>query len=303
MVKIFVDPGHGGSDPGAIANGLQEKDVCLQIALKMKKFLREKYSGHQIKMSRTIDRALSLKERTDMANRWGADYLVSVHINAGGGTGFESYIYNGSYTNKMKTNRLREFIHDEIVGVTQFKDRGKKEANFHMLRESQMPAILTENGFIDTISDANQLKDKKFLRKIARGHTRGIAKAFGLRNKNESEAQVLQYDAHLETSDELNRSYHLVQQGDTLWSIAKRYGTTVDQLMKWNEPIIPERLQIGRKIIIDEDYVRKSYHTIQKDDTLWSLAVKYGTTVNRLQKLNIDVDPKHLQIGRRVRVR
>src|SRR5699024_182816 len=107
MVKIFIDPGHGGSDPGAAANGLQEKDICLQIARKLQGILKQRYTSHQIKLSRTTDKTLTLKERTEMANRWDADYLVSIHVNAGGGTGFESYIFNGIYANKAETNRLR----------------------------------------------------------------------------------------------------------------------------------------------------------------------------------------------------
>src|SRR5690625_3326805 len=114
MTKLFIDPGHGGRDPGATANGLQEKDICLTIVLKLWDILNQEYDGHAIKLSRTTDQTMTLKERTDLANRFGADYLISVHINAGGGTGFESYIYNGKFNEKAKTNRLRHVIHDEI---------------------------------------------------------------------------------------------------------------------------------------------------------------------------------------------
>lgn len=180
MKKIFIDPGHGGQDPGAVGNGLREKDLNLQVALRVRNILNEKYSGHSIRMSRTTDKTVSLRERTNMANAWGADYLVSIHTNAGGGTGFESFIYNGSYANKTETNRLRSIIHDEVVKSTKFRDRGKKEANFHMLRESTMPAVLTENGFIDNIDDAKKLRTTSFLQQIAEGHAIGIAKALQL---------------------------------------------------------------------------------------------------------------------------
>ena len=289
MVKIFIDPGHGGSDPGAAANGLQEKDICLQIARKLQGILKQRYTSHQIKLSRTTDKTLTLKERTEMANRWDADYLVSIHVNAGGGTGFESYIFNGIYANKAETNRLRGTIHDEIVRTTRLKDRGKKEANFHMLRESRMPAILTENGFIDRASDAKQLRNNKFLLKIALAHAKGIAKAFALRKINENH-------------DKLNFSYHEIQKGDTLWSLAKKHKTTVDQLMKWNHGIVPEQLQIGKRLIVGKHKSSPMYHTIEKGDTLWHLAIKYGTSVERLLELNRGLDPERLQIGYSIRI-
>src|SRR5699024_7197767 len=189
MVKLFIDPGHGGSDPGASGYGLQEKNVTLTIALKLRDILNAEYTGHSIKMSRTTDKTVSLRQRTDMANAWGADYLQSIHINAGGGTGFESYIYNGNFSGKEKTNKLRNYIHDEVIEQTNFGNRGKKEANFHMLRESSMAASLTENGFIDYKADANKLKSDAFLSKVARGHVNGLVKAFDLNKKDTPEGK------------------------------------------------------------------------------------------------------------------
>src|SRR5699024_11444864 len=84
MVKIFIDPGHGGSDGGAAANGLKEKDVTLKIAKKIRSRLGN-YEGVGTKMSRTTDKYISLTGRTNMANSWNADFFLSIHINAGGG--------------------------------------------------------------------------------------------------------------------------------------------------------------------------------------------------------------------------
>ena len=181
MVKLYLDVGHGGSDPGAIGNGLKEKDLTLQIGKKINDLLKD-YEGITVKMSRSTDKTLSLKQRTDEANKWGADLLLSIHINAGGGTGFESFIYNGTVNNI--TVKYRDVIHDEIMKVLKgVKDRGKKRANFHMLRESKMPAILTENMFIDTKKDADKLKEQSFINKIAQGHVNGIVKLFNLKKK------------------------------------------------------------------------------------------------------------------------
>src|SRR5699024_2485270 len=159
---------------------LQEKNITLQIALKLRDILQKEYEGHTIKMSRTTDKTISLLERTNLANNWLADYLISIHINAGGGTGFESYTYNGNYKGKEQTNRLRRTLHNQIVKQTDFYNRGKKEANFHMVRESAMPAVLTENGFIDTKEDAQLLKQDYFVEKIARVNGLGLAEEFNL---------------------------------------------------------------------------------------------------------------------------
>ncbi|WP_060210477.1 glucosaminidase domain-containing protein [Sporosarcina koreensis] len=94
MIKIFIDPGHGGTDPGATGNGLKEKDLTLAISKRIESLLKG-YDGVQVRLSRTSDQTLSLKQRTDMANNWGANYLLSVHINAGGGKGYEDFQWKG----------------------------------------------------------------------------------------------------------------------------------------------------------------------------------------------------------------
>lgn len=181
-IKLFIDPGHGGMDPGAVGNGLKEKNLTLAIAKRVKDYLNKHYTGHSVMLSRSGDTTLSLSERTNKANAWGADYFLSIHINAGGGTGFESFIYNGTYSSKAKTNSLRNTIHQEIMShLPGVRDRGKKEANYHVLRESYMPAMLTECLFIDTKDDTRKLSQAAFINLLAIGHAEGLAKAFKLK--------------------------------------------------------------------------------------------------------------------------
>src|SRR5690625_1767351 len=180
MVKIFIDPGHGGSDPGAVANGLREKDLTLKIAKHIRDYLKN--YNCSVKMSRTGDKTLSLAQRTNDANKWGADYFLSVHINAGGGTGYEDFIYSGGVSSK--TTSARNTIHSEITRqISDVRNRGKKRANFYVIRETKMPAMLSENLFIDTKADADKLKDNAFIDKVAKGHAIGLAKAFNLKSK------------------------------------------------------------------------------------------------------------------------
>lgn len=180
MVKIFIDPGHGGTDSGAAANGLLEKNITLQIALFLRDILINEYDGVSVRLSRSIDQSVTLSQRTNAANSWGADYFVSIHINAGGGTGFESYVYPGI---SAPTTTYRNTLHDEVIRLVDFANRGKKTANFHVLRETSMSAILTENGFIDTAADASKLRNVSFLQGIARAHATGLEKAFQLKKK------------------------------------------------------------------------------------------------------------------------
>ncbi|WP_208585754.1 N-acetylmuramoyl-L-alanine amidase family protein [Gracilibacillus suaedae] len=187
MVKIYIDPGHGGTDPGATANGLKEKDLTLAISLKIREKLR-KYQGVSTRLSRTTDKTLSLNQRTNDANNWGANYLMSVHINAGGGTGYEDFIYN-RLSSSSETEHMRAIMHQAIIDQVHLPNRGKKKANFHMLRESNMPALLTENGFIDANNDASRLKKDSFLDDIAQGHVDGLIKIFNLKKSSKGSGE------------------------------------------------------------------------------------------------------------------
>ncbi len=180
MIKVFIDPGHGGSDPGAVGNGIQEKNVTLQIATQIRDILLDEYENISIRMSRTGDQTVSLNERTNAANNWNADFFLSVHINSGGGSGFESYVYPGV---GRSTVTYQEVIHQKVLEKVQLNNRGLKQSSFHVLRESNMDAVLTESGFIDQPGDASKLKDSNFLNNLARGHAYGIATAFGLPRK------------------------------------------------------------------------------------------------------------------------
>lgn len=175
---IVIDPGHGGNDPGAVANGLKEKDLNLDIAKRVKKYL----GGYQVqvKMTREDDRNLALNERAQLANAWGAGYYISLHINAGGGTGFESYAHQNA--NAAAIARQKQ-IHDVVMKYYRehgFVDRGTKRANFAVLRETEMSAILLENLFIDTVKDANSLRNPTFRDGLAKSISDGLAAALGL---------------------------------------------------------------------------------------------------------------------------
>lgn len=175
MIKLVIDPGHGGKDPGAVGNGLREKDLNLDIS----KQVASKLSSYdaEVYLTRSTDVEVSLTGRSSFANKIKADYFCSIHVNSGGGTGFESFIHSNAVT---KSKNLRSIIHDKTSTYYKkagFTDRGKKKANFAVLRETSMPAVLLENLFIDNQKDAAKLKDNTFINGLAEAIAAGLVAA------------------------------------------------------------------------------------------------------------------------------
>ena len=157
-IKVFIDAGHGGTDPGAVGNGLNEKDVVLNIAKKLGALLNGR--GISIKYSRTTDTYVSLEERARLANAWGADLFVSIHANSATSSvrGTECYTHPTANT---ATKTLSGNVSRAIASKFGISNRGHKEANFAVLRLSNMPAILVETAFISNSSDANLLNTRQ----------------------------------------------------------------------------------------------------------------------------------------------
>lgn len=187
-MKIVIDPGHGGSDPGASGNGLLEKEVVLDLALRIREHLLAQYDV-QVMMTRETDVYLSLADRCRLANDAGADYFHSVHCNASSSPaadGYEDYIHDG-LSDTSRTGQIQNTVHAEIMSFLAsygVRDRGKKTAGFYVLRKTVMPAVLTENLFLTSKKDADILRQDQFRDKLAAAHARGIAMALGLRPKS-----------------------------------------------------------------------------------------------------------------------
>jgi N-acetylmuramoyl-L-alanine amidase len=184
LVLIYLDAGHGGKDAGAVGNGLKEKDLTLDICKRIQAGLLN-YEDVRVLMSRESDIYLTLDERTRKANVANADVLLSVHINSASASarGFETFIHPDT---RAATKAFQNTLHPEIFKAMNVNvpDRGKKAKNFHMVRESKMSAVLTENLFISNASDAALLGKADFRQKIAQGHITGLEKFLGLK-KNE----------------------------------------------------------------------------------------------------------------------
>jgi N-acetylmuramoyl-L-alanine amidase len=182
LVKIYLDAGHGGTDAGAVGNGLKEKDLNLDICKRIEKGLQA-FDNVTVVTTRTTDVFLPLAERTKKANNANCDCLLAVHINsatAATARGFETHIYPNS---GAATQAFQNVMHNEILKAigADIPDRGKQQSNFHMLRESKMKAILTENLFVSNAADAKLLDQEDFRQKIAQGHINGLEKFLGLK--------------------------------------------------------------------------------------------------------------------------
>lgn len=182
--KLGLDPGHGGKDSGAIGYSLLEKTIALNICLKIKAQLERDYEGIKVYLTRSTDVFLELDERTDMMNKLDVDALVSVHCNAGGGQGgFETFRYTKA---SIKSVKLQEAIHTATIAELKpfgVINRGLKTKNLHMVRESKIPAVLTENLFIDVLADSKRLKRPDVVQAIVDGHVKGVASYLGLSRK------------------------------------------------------------------------------------------------------------------------
>lgn len=179
--RLVIDPGHGGADPGASGFGLKEKELTLQMA----RLLVNRLTGCRVEvlLTRNSDVAVNLRERARIANEFGADFFCSLHVNAGGGTGFESYVHVAA---PEKTAALQAVIHEQLAsfyGNRGFPDRGKKRADFAVLRETRMPAVLLENLFLDHPRDAASLADPAFLDDLAAALATALVMALNIEPK------------------------------------------------------------------------------------------------------------------------
>lgn len=174
MKKVYLDPGHGGTDSGATGNEIKEKDIVLAVAKKLE--VKLKKCNLDIRMSRTTDDYKTLEYRSTDANNWGADCFVSIHANSADATsaqGVETYCYKFAY------RPLADKVHEEIIASkTYTKNRGVKEGNFHVVRETNMDACLVELAFISNAEDANLLKNKQD--EFATAIAKGICKYLGV---------------------------------------------------------------------------------------------------------------------------
>lgn len=285
--KIVIDAGHGGDDPGASGNGIIEKNLNLQISQYMYNLFRE--LNIPVTLTRNGDVTLSPTERVQkILNAYGNSrnvIVISNHINAGGGDGAE-VIYalrNNSNLSNLVLNNL-EKAGQNVRKVYQRRLPSDTSKDYYFIHRDTgvTEPIIVEYGFLDTASDAEQLKNNY------QKYAAAVVDA------------VLEYIGYSELTD---KNTYTVKSGDTLWSIAKKYNLTVNELKELNN-LNSNLLSIGQVLIVSEiseptdNYIT---YVVKNGDTLYSIARNYNTTVNELITYN-NLNSTALSIGQLLRI-
>lgn len=281
---IVIDPGHGGSDPGAVKNGIKEKDYALMISKYM--YDRFKSLGVPVSITRTNDITLSPKSRINKIKSFYGNskdvIVISNHLNAGGGDGAE-VIYALRNTNSLSKKILSE-LENSGQNVRKYyqlrlPSNSKKDYYFIHRDTPNNEAIIVEYGFVDsTKDDVNQIKND--YKKLAEAVVKAVCEYKGIKYKGVSNINN-------------NSNYYIVKKGDTLWDLAVKYKTSVKNIKDLNN-LKSDVLQVGQKLLLPS----KTY-IVKKGDSLWKIAKEYNTTINDLIKLN-NLKSTTLQIGQKL---
>ncbi len=277
LTGVVIDPGHGGSDSGAVGNDMLEKDYTLLISKYM--YDRFKELGIPVTLTRDSDVSLDPTNRVNkILNAYGNNsdvIVISNHLNAGGGTGAE-VIYALRNTDTL-AKKVLESIGAEGQTTRKYYQRRlpsdtSKDYYFIHRNTGKTEPIIVEYGFIDD-SNANVEFLKENYQRLAEAVIRAVADYKGFN--------------YIPPEGFVSNSY-TVQKGDTLYGIANKLGTTVDELKKLNN-LTSNNLSIGQILKIPEKYVQdgeKNIYVVKKGDSLYSIARENNTTVSELKTIN-----------------
>jgi len=180
---IVIDPGHGGLDIGTKSKGpyCEEKRVALATALLVRKYLDQ--LGYRVIMTRSSDVFIPLWRRVQTANKRHSSLFVSVHFNSSpNNTAHGIEVFYCDRKNAQKCSKASKKLADQIIKQviyrTKAKSRGTKKGNFYVIRETKIPAVLIEGGFISNYSERCKLKKNQYLDKLARGIADGVDRYF-----------------------------------------------------------------------------------------------------------------------------
>lgn len=283
--KVVIDSGHGGVDGGSSGNGILEKEYTLKISNYIKKRLDE--LGIENAMTRTSDELLDQSTRPKKAQSFfgkGNDVIVlSNHLNAGGGDGAE-IIYalrNSDALSKLIAKELESSGQNVRKYYQRRLPSNPSKDYYYLLRDTpNNETLIVEYGFLDsTGDDVNLIKNN--WEYLAEAVVKALANYVGV-----------PYSLN-EESD-----YYVVKKGDSLWSIAKRYNMTVDELKSINN-LKSNLLSIGQRLKIKESNDNQNIYIVKKGDTLYKIANMYGTTVDNLKALN-NLKNNNLSIGQKL---
>jgi len=291
--KVVIDAGHGGNDPGTSSNGIIEKDYTLKISQYIKRRLDE--LGIENSMTRTSDETLDATNRPKRVQDFygtGNDVIVvSNHINAGGGDGAE--VIYALRNNSALSAKIAKELENAGQNVRKYYQRrlpsNPAKDYYYILRDTpNNETIIVEYGFADsTGDDVEQLKNN--WERYAEAVVKALADYIGV--------------SYVPVADS---DYYIVSKGDTLWSIARKFGVSVNDLKNANN-LSSNSLSIGQSLFIpgqekeEESTTSGITHKVVSGDTLYSIARKYNTTVNKIKTLN-NLTDNTLSVGQILKI-
>ena len=277
MKKVIIDAGHGGSDGGAVGNGIVEKDLTLEISKYMSGRLDE--LGIDNTLIRDSDVTI---EPNDRVKKVVAPYgssddvlVISNHINAGGGQGAEViYALRNSdvFSKKIATELENSGREVRKYYQRRYPSDSSKDYYFIHRNTGNTEPVIVEYGFLDNTTDAELLK--KYWKDYAEAVVKAIAGYVGV--------------PYSYTGPMLNDNYYIVQSGDSLWSISKKFGLSVDKLKDINN-LSGNLLSIGQKLLIKDTSSSEDvgvYYTVKAGDTLYGIANEFKLSVDELKTIN-----------------
>ena len=286
---VVLDSGHGGNDQGSSGNGIIEKELTLKISQYM--YDRFKALGVPVKTTRTSDVDLEPNDRPGVVlDKFGNGkdvVVISNHINAGGGEGAE-VIYALRNSDKLASSILNELEKSGQVVRKYYQRRLPSDSSkdyYYIIRNTpNNETLIVEYGFLDNEADAKRLKSN--YKKYAEAVVRAVTLYGGYKYVPVS-----------------GSNYYVVKKGDSLWSIARANGLTVDELKSLNN-LSSNVLHVGDTLLISSadstgDDGNDNYYVVKSGDTLWSIARKYNLSVNELKALN-NLSSNVLSVGQRL---
>ena len=295
-LKVVIDAGHGGTDPGAVAGGVNEKDLNLMIAQYMQdRFLQ---AGVDATLIRNSDETISPTERVRRILAAYGDnpnvVVISNHNNSSSNTSAEGteIIYALRNTNELSKNILDELDKAGLPTRTAYQRRlpnnPSKDYYFIHRETGSTQPIIIEYGYMTTPQDLKRVQEnyKKYVNAVVKG--------------------VLDtFDIGEEIMPDDTKNTYTVKAGDTLWSIARRFNTTVEDLMKYNN-LSSDVITVGTVLTIpttidSSTNLNSSMYVVKAGDTLWNIAKRYNTTVENLMMIN-NLNTDLITIGQRLMV-
>ena len=303
-LKIGTDAGHGLNTSGKRTPDGEREWTFNDKMLKAFTAEIKKYKDVTVKRydDTTGKTDVPLRTRTDKANADKCDVYISFHHNANTGkwgtwTGTEVHVYKNA-SSIGTAYKLAQKVAPALAKAYGLNNRGIKKTNLHITRETHMPAILIEGGFMDSTKDINKLRDDKVVKAVGVAIAKAVAEFYGLKLKPVEKPKTTTTTTTNTTTS--TATTHTVKAGDTLYAIAKKYNTTVAKIQALNNMGNKTTLTVGQKLKVSGTVIQ--YHVVVKGDTLYAIAKKYNTTVAKIKELN-NMKDNTLSIGQKLIVK